>query len=172
MGFSIRKTILDYVAPQRKLSCARNLWSNLLVGLHRRTEDCHESGAFLLGTVETDRRVRQVVYFDDLDIGTYRTGACVINRIAFSKLWDLCRATGLEVVADIHVHPSGAYQSVEDKTNPTVPRSGHIAIILPNYARAPVRISDIGIYEYVSKQCWKSLGHAKAKKYLYIGRLG
>lgn len=53
------------------------LWQTVLAELHRRTEEQHESGAFLLGRVEDQgREVERIVYYDDLDPGAYQTGRC------------------------------------------------------------------------------------------------
>ena len=62
-----------------------------------------------------------------------------------------------------------ALQSEEDRTNPMVARSGHVAIIVPRYARPPVRHSDLGIYEYVGEHAWKNRGGRHAKHFLYTG---
>ena len=62
------------------------LWQELLSELHRRTEEHHESGAFLLGhTNEHVRWVEQVVYYDDIDPHAYRTG---VGSDACGKLRD------------------------------------------------------------------------------------
>ena len=66
------------------LTIAPSLWQELLSELHRRTEERHESGAFLLGhTYEHVRQVEQVVYYDDIDPHAYRTGIVVIHAASF-----------------------------------------------------------------------------------------
>jgi hypothetical protein len=165
------RTIRAFAAPKLRISCSSKLWGELTRELSRRTEGRHESGAFLLGKHigRAPRQVSKIVYYDDLDPHAYDTGACVVRGPAFARLWELCRSTGLSVVADIHVHPGAAHQSWEDKTNPTLPHAGHVAIIVPNYAKPPIRLRDLGIYEYIGKYEWNDLGHARAKKHFYIG---
>src|ERR1700680_4941458 len=120
------------------LRVARALWVGLTVELHRRTEGCHESGAFLLGHKADDgRRGLSLVYYDELDPNAYETGVCILHANAFSRLWDRCDELGLVVVADAHVHYRGARQSRSDRENPMIARPGHLALILPLMARNP-----------------------------------
>jgi hypothetical protein len=173
MAFSIRQTIRAFAAPDYRLSCPRFLWKSILRELYRRTETRHESGAFLLGNVENDRRrILRAVYYDDLDIHAYESGVCVVKGPAFARLWEICRLTAHSVVADIHVHPGDAIQSWSDKTNPTLPNVGHIAIIVPNFAKPPIHINDLGIFEYVGKFHWSNLGYKRAHRYFYVGLCG
>jgi hypothetical protein len=173
MGFSIRRTIQAFAAPDYRLSCPRYLWKSILWELRQRTEARHESGAFLLGNKEDNRRrILKAVYYDDLDAHAYESGVCVVKGPAFARLWEICRSTKYSVVADIHVHSNAAFQSWSDKTNPTLPNKGHIAIIVPNFAKSPVYIKDLGIFEYVGRFHWNDLGQARAHRYFYVGLFG
>lgn len=138
--------------------------------LRRRGYDRHESGVFLLGREKRGWRIAiEAVYYDELDPSAYASGVCILNADAFSKLWTLCRARGLTVVADIHTHPGAAFQSESDRRNPMIARTGHLAIIVPEFAAAPVRFEQLGIYEYLGEHRWKTLGHKHARRYLYCG---
>jgi proteasome lid subunit RPN8/RPN11 len=173
MGFSILRTIRVFAAPEHRVSCGSYLWKSIVAELCRRTEMRHESGAFLLGTIEDGRRrILRPVYYDDLDAKAYSQGICVVRGPAFAQLWKICRKTGYSVVADIHVHPGEAFQSSSDKTNPTLPNRGHISIIVPHFAKSPVRIERLGIFEYLGGYRWKDLGQVKAREHLYIGLCG
>ena len=102
-----------------RLTIPSVFWERLLWELRRRTEERHESGAFLLGHPgEEGRRVTDVVFYDDLDPNAYRTGIVVMHASSFGALWDRCRSSGLSVVADIHVHPRAAFQSRADRKKP------------------------------------------------------
>jgi proteasome lid subunit RPN8/RPN11 len=70
------------------------------------------------------------------------------------KLWALCRERGYGVVADVHVHPGSYRQSTSDRDNPVMPRAGHIAMILPDFARAAPEPGRIGIYEFERAGVW------------------
>ena len=151
------------------LRVARPLWNELVTELRRRTEERHESGAFLLGHKgELGRIASNVVYYDELDPHAYDTGVCVLHADAFARLWDHCAGLGLAVVADAHVHPLGAQQSFSDRQNPMIARAGHIAIILPRMARPPVRQWSVGIYEYLGDHRWRAHGGCRRGHVLKI----
>ncbi len=152
------------------LTIASSLWQALLCDLHRRTGERHESGAFLLGhSSERGCMVEEVVYYDDLDPRAYRTGVVVLYAASFSMLWDRCKSSGLSVVADIHVHPRAAFQSRADRKNPMIAMTGHLALIVPNFARPPVTLESLGFFEYRGSHRWRSLGGPHIGRFLRIG---
>lgn len=170
MTFSIKATIRAFAAPRHGLSCRPDLWARMLDELDRRGGQRHESGCFLLGTANGSRREAcALVYYDELDPDAYASGVCVLHGPAFAKLWQHCRAKGLMVVADAHTHPGAAFQSTSDRTNPMVARAGHIAIIIPNFAAAPVRQGDLGIYEYRGSHTWVDRSPRASRGFLYTG---
>lgn len=170
MTFSIRATIRALLVPECRINCPRRLWKQILTQLGRRGEGRHESGAFLLGRgTGSSLEVKEAIYYDELDSNAYSTGVCVLFGDAFAKLWAICRERGLTVVADAHTHPGAARQSGSDRANPMVARAGHIAIIVPRYAEAPVVISDLGIYEYQGEHRWKNRSGKNANRFLYTG---
>jgi hypothetical protein len=141
------------------LRIARPLWNQLTSELHRRTENRHESGAFLLGRrTEGERRALKPIYYDELDRAAYDSGVCILHADAFSRLWDRCSELEMTVVADAHVHPLGAGQSSSDRENPMIARPGHIAIILPRMANPPIRRWSVGVYEYLGDHRWQPRG--------------
>jgi len=138
--------------------------------LHRRGEGRHEAGVFLLGSVHGNRRAAvAAIYYDDLDPQAYSTGVCVLHAPAFAKLWAICRARRLTVVADIHTHPGQAFQSGADRTNPMVARAGHVAIIVPDFAAPPVERRRLGIYEYRGQHEWFERSRGVGPRFLYSG---
>jgi hypothetical protein len=147
------------VEPNFCLRLTRRLWAELTSELHRRTEGCHESGAFLLGRKSKDgRRATDVIYYDELDSNAYESGVCILHADSFGRLWEHCATLDLTVVADVHVHPRGAGQSRADRENPMIARPGHLALILPLMARLPVRTWSVGVYEYLGDHQWRSHG--------------
>jgi hypothetical protein len=141
------------------LHIARPLWNELTSELHRRTEERHESGAFLLGhRTDSTRQALKLIYYDELDPAAYDSGICILHADAFSRLWDRCSELEMTVVADAHVHPLGAGQSRSDRENPMIARAGHIAIILPRMARPPIRHWAVGVYEYLGDHRWQARG--------------
>ena len=66
----------------------------------------------------------------------------------------------MSVVADVHVHPGGVGQSASDRNYPMISRAGHIAFILPDFARPPVRHGVVGIYRYLGDKRWHAVPDA------------
>ncbi len=174
MTFSIKATIRAFVAPSHRISCPGPLWNAVVNELDRRGARVHEAGVFLLGRARGERReVADVVFYDDLDPEAYSTGVCVLHGPAFAKLWSLCRERKLTVVADVHtdVHTHGrrALQSEADRTNPMVARAGHVGIILPNFAVAPIPWDQVGIYEYRGDHQWYDRSPRLSPGFFYAG---
>jgi proteasome lid subunit RPN8/RPN11 len=145
------------------------VWSILIGELDRRGERHHEAGAFLLGRCDRDlRTVEEIVFYDDLDPHAYATGVCVLHAPAFQRLWAHCRTARLTVVGDVHTHPTAAGQSEADRTNPMVAREGHIAIIVPDFAKAPPAKDRLGLFEYRGDHRWTDHSGRRAKRFLHI----
>lgn len=169
----IQKIIREFVAPKHKLSCSKKLWNAGLDELRRRTEGRHESGAFLLGKDDgSRRRVLQFAYYDDLDPNSLDSGIVIFDGSGFGPLWQLCRETGLTVVADVHVHPGEARQSHSDRTNPMIATKGHIALIVPDFAERYFQSAELGIYEYKGSHSWNDFSGTQAEDFFYVGFWG
>ena len=54
----------------------------------------------------------------------------------------------------MHTHPFGYGQSAIDKANPMMPRRGHVALIVPDFAARAVGPGNLGIYELVDPGRW------------------
>lgn len=172
MSFSIAQTINRLLAPRHELSCSWLLWWRLTRRLRERGRNAtRESGAFLLGYQQAGApaRITDFVLYDDLDPRSLDTGIIRFDGKYFGKLWAMCRERGLTLVADVHVHPAGSGQSASDRANPMVSQAGHLALILPNFARAPIPREDIGIYRYLGDGKWHSVPRADRRHFLSIG---
>lgn len=170
MIYSIRAIIREFVAPKHRIRCSKRRWNSIIHQLNIRGEGRHEAGVFLLGReIEGRREVRNSVFYDELDPNAYSTGVCVLHGDAFAKLWRLCRAKGLTVVADVHTHGGAAIQSGSDRTNPMVAREGHVAIIVPNLARSRVHHAKLGVYEYRGNHEWHNFSGIPARNFFYVG---
>lgn len=171
MNFSSAPIMRRLIAPQHELSCSWLLWRRLLRGLRERGQNARrESGAFLLGRRDGGRaHIIDFVLYDDLDPNALTSGIVRFDGRYFGALWDICRGRGVTVVADVHVHPDTAYQSASDRTHPMISRAGHIALILPNFARPPVAIQSVGIYRYLGNKEWRAVPAGGRRRFLYVG---
>lgn len=154
--------------PQPEIFCEQKVWDQGIAELRRRAGGRRESGAFLLGTKERARRIEEFIFYDDVDVNALRTGMVIIDGRKLGDLWAHCRATGREVVADVHVHPGAYHQSGSDQDNPVMAEVGHIAIILPNYAQRAVYPGRIGIFEYLGGRHWRDRSRQKPSP-LHVG---
>ncbi|WP_434668027.1 hypothetical protein P5W99_36605 [Paraburkholderia sp. A3BS-1L] len=170
MSFSIARIIRRLLAPDHRLSCPSHLWERLLDELRARGGGHRESGAFLLGSEDRGRRhITHYVLYDDLDPHSLDTGIVTFDGQHYGKLWAICRERQESVVADVHVHPGSSHQSQSDRNHPMLSVAGHLSLILPDFARAPVRRDDIGIYEYRHDGDWNTVSGRERERYFYIG---
>ena len=140
--------------PDFALYCSLWFWFMLMGELRRRCGAKHESGAFLLGNAQT-RRLRRAVYYDDLDPHALDTGIIRFDGRAYGPLWRICEQHSLEVLADVHCHPGSAAQSYSDQANPMIPQRGHVAMIVPHFARKSWNLSAIGVFGYHGSGKWE-----------------
>jgi hypothetical protein len=171
MNFSIAAITCRLFAPRHELSCSWWLWRRLLKGLRARGRGVRESGAFLLGRKDAAgrRRIVDFLLYDDLDPHALDTGIVHLDGCHFGKLWDLCKARGLTVVADVHTHPDGAGQSGSDRAHPIIARAGHLALIVPDFAAPPIRRRALGIYRYGGGGQWQTVPVARRRRFFHIG---
>jgi proteasome lid subunit RPN8/RPN11 len=78
----------------------------------------------------------------------------------------------MNVVADVHTHPTIAIQSDADRRHPMIAVQGHIALIVPYFANHIFMPCEMGIYEYKGSHKWHNYSGKKADRIFYIGRWG
>ncbi len=143
--------------PAPLLEVPAQLWNELIAHLHRQGGGVRESGAFLLGRKDASMRViTRFLPYEQLQADALHDDYVSLSAASFSKLWELCHAEKLSVVADIHTHRFGAGQSQSDRTNPMVALASHIAFIVPRFAQGEVRVSDVNMYVYQGSHRWAS----------------
>ena len=140
------------------------VWFYLLRTLRKRGGGYKESGAFLLAKNGTNK-VTSFIAYDDLDPRCLDEGIVIFQGHGFIFLWNHCEENSLHVIADVHTHGGiPARQSESDRTNPMISRKGHIALILPNFARNHFLVrTGIGIYEYLGNHLWRQWNHASGR---------
>lgn len=133
------------------------VWMRLLRQLRKRSGGCRESGAFLLGKTGS-RKVSRFFCYDDLDPAALESGIVTVHAIGFVRLWEICQKQNLRVLADVHTHPTAWNgQSESDRTHPMVAQPGHLAMILPNYAKPNRKpLCGAAVYEYLGDHRWKT----------------
>ena len=154
--------------PSPEITCDPHVWSAGVRELRERAGGRRESGAFLLGAKGKRRTIEEFVFYDDVDPDALKTGIVVIDGRRLGALWEHCRATGREVIADMHVHPGSYQQSSSDQANPIMAEIGHIAMILPHFARQATQPGGIGVYEYLGSRRWRDLSRARPSP-LHVG---
>ncbi|WP_374592596.1 hypothetical protein [Aquabacterium sp.] len=132
-------------------------WRRLVGDLTARGAGTRETGAFLMGKQgDEGRAVLDFLCYDDLDRRALTHGIVEFHRGGFSKLWDICKDRGLQVLADVHTHPTlDVRQSYTDKVNPMLPVRGHVALILPRYGvTSRWSLAPAGIYRFAGRGRW------------------
>lgn len=154
-----------------RLSFEKQVWDGLIADLRNRGQGRRESGAFLLGRIFPGRKevVRWLPY-DEVDPRSLNYDYVRIRTESFSKLWSICEASGLVVVADIHTHPLGPTQSASDKANPMVSVAGHVAIIAPRFATGVVTPMDVSVNIYLGAGRWACHAGQQAASLINLSR--
>lgn len=137
-----------------KFSISIIQWLSLIYGLRKRGKGIKESGAFLLVRPNTNK-VCKIVFYDQFDKTVSDSG--IIQFKGAINFFEFLARENLEVIADIHTHPSrNTNQSDSDQTHPMIRLKGHIAIIAPNFANNYLLIpSECSIYEYLGNFKWQ-----------------
>ena len=158
MSSLLSKWIGSMRSKQPKVRCNTEIWRLGVKELQLRTQrSTRESGAFLLGVDEgASKRILEFVFYDDVDPNALARGIVHFDGTKFPVLWEHCRKRGYGVVADIHVHPASHGQSSSDRANPVMPRAGHYAFILPDFAGKKTSPGGIGMYEYCGDGRWST----------------
>ena len=171
MRFSIVEIIRHLWSPNHEFSCSWFLWHRIIDRLQQHGNFVRESGAFLLGKRNNGGRSRIVdfVLYDDIDPHCLDSGIVCIDGSYFGTLWEICQQNHLTVVADVHTHPGNSMQSQSDRDNPMIAQKGHLAIILPRFAKPPVRLNEVGIYRYRGGKRWHTIPSEYRSSFFHIG---
>ena len=141
------------------LEIPRNLFDSLIVDLAASGGGVKESGAFLLGVQDGLRRyVSSYLRYDKVAPQSSSQHAYIaLTAKEMARAWDYCYAVGLQVVADVHTHPFGPTQSISDRAHPIVSVAGHVALIVPNFAKGSPQPRDLGVHIFGGTGRWRSM---------------
>jgi proteasome lid subunit RPN8/RPN11 len=108
----------------------------------------------LLGTIDgASRTIRDYLPYDEVDPNCLQ-GSIVFDGSRMDLVWDECARRGFKIVADVHTHPGGYQQSSIDRAHPMMPKRGHLALILPDFAARTFKPGEIGIFELRGVKDW------------------
>ena len=141
------------------LDIPRTHWQGLMKELKQRGRGQRESGAFLLGRqgdLAGPRMVSAWLNYEVLDARCAKFAYVRVPSEAFPRLWKHCADHDLQVVADVHTHPWGPRQSATDRAHPMISVSGHIALIVPNFAYGDIAPEDVSVNVYHGDSQWTS----------------
>lgn len=138
-----------------RLTISKGLWRTLQLDLCRRGGARRESGAFLLAPPR-QHEISAYVCYDELDPTALDEGIIVFHGAGYVRLWDLCLQRQVRVIADVHTHPDDwTGQSYADRTHPMVGTPGHVALIVPHFARFNEHsVTGVGVYRYKGNHQW------------------
>ena len=159
--------------PAPLLELPASLWTELMAHLRAQGAGVRESGAFLLGQrTDAGRVVLRFLPYEQLQADVFSHDYVSLKANSFAKLWAVCRAAGMTVVADVHTHPFGPGQSRSDRANPMVALKGHIALIVPRFAKGNPRPRDLGLYVYQGNHQWASYSGSDVGRLLRLTDAG
>jgi proteasome lid subunit RPN8/RPN11 len=156
--------------PPPVLEIERSLYAKLMADVARSGRGVKEAGAFLLGSIAPDRRkATAYIMYDSVAPESSRKHVYVaFTSQEMARAWEICYASGLQVVADIHSHPQGPQQSISDRAHPIVSLPGHVALIAPFFAMRNPQPADLGVHVFEGAGCWRSMFQAEARNAILL----
>lgn len=105
----------------------------------------HEGVAFLYG--KTDGTETLITGVFRPQARTTR-GSFAVSTLAMAKVVEAVCDLGLEVIGQIHSHPTLAGHSKGDEDGARIAYDGFVSLVLPNYARDLPSLEGMAIYMY------------------------
>jgi proteasome lid subunit RPN8/RPN11 len=148
------------------------LWRDTWYGLQRRSAGERETACVWLGIRAGDAEdAREIVFLDDLPGTIGRRLQHRTSRVAVNMMLERARALGMEIVGDIHTHPSTWVDLSEvDRAHPIEYRVDLLALVLPSFAAGAPDVTVSGVHSYAGDGEWTSFeGDAIGDRFLIIG---
>lgn len=148
------------------------VWRETWLGLQRRSAGERESACVWLGTRDGEwETAREIVFLDDLPGTIGRRLQHRTSRVAVNMMLDRARDAGMEIVGDIHTHPSDWVDLSEvDRAHPIEYRVGLLAIVFPHFAAGEPNLAVAGVHEYAGNGDWKTFDETSSSTRLLIVR--
>jgi proteasome lid subunit RPN8/RPN11 len=145
------------------------LFDALMQDLAAAGHGARESGAFLFGHLEPQRRVVEYrMYCEIAPESARREGYVTLTGPEMARAWDHARNTRLQVIADVHTHPEGPGQSPSDQAHPIVAVPGHVALIVPWFALRRPQPADLGVHVFLGGGRWESCFGDEARQAVHL----
>ena len=74
----------------------------------------------------------------------------------------------MELIAQLHSHPTEAYHSSTDDEFPIATTVGSVSIVLPNYAVDPFVLENCAVYRLSEKNVWEKLTRDEAEELINV----
>lgn len=106
------------------------------------------------------RRAGHVFHVDETVIPEQRglqfaSGVCVtVGSEELFRINKYLYATGRQLVAQLHSHPTDAYHSETDDTFPIATTAGAFSLVIPDFAVRPFSLEECAIYRLVPDNGW------------------
>lgn len=132
------------------------VWERLIADLARTGHGVRESGAFLLGVSDQLRIITEYALYDEVAPDSLDVDYVLLKGPHMANVWEQCEQRRLFVVADVHTHPGAPVQSRSDREYPIICIPGHVALIVPRFARGHVTIDSLGLHHFLGAGRWES----------------
>jgi hypothetical protein len=94
-----------------------------------------------------------------------REGVCVtVSGEALHKLNLWLYEHEMELIAQIHTHPTDAYHSDTDDAYPIVATVGAFSIVIPDFAARPFSWEEVAVYRLAPQQRWTEIERAEVRR--------
>ena len=74
----------------------------------------------------------------------------------------------MELIAQLHSHPTDAYHSSTDDEFPIATTVGSVSIVLPNYAVDPFAVGNCAVYRLSQDNVWEELTQDEAVDLIHV----
>lgn len=99
----------------------------------------------------------------------YEDGVCV--RVDGDELFRInvhLYRSGLQLIAQLHSHPTDAYHSETDDTFPIATTAGALSLVIPDFAARPFELSRCAVYRLIPSLGWVGLSPAEVARLVQI----
>jgi hypothetical protein len=106
------------------------------------------------------RRTGRVFHVDETLIPEQRglqfnSGVCVtVGSEELFRINKYLYATGRQLVAQLHSHPTDAYHSETDDAYPIATTAGSFSLVVPDFAARPFSLDECAVYRLVPGDGW------------------